>query len=230
MAPTETIKWIAVPNGYDSSGNLLLSVVIAPELSGGATGFLPDFPDFQDWPTTLTNASLDWFVSFTNSGGTATADVFLAFDGSKLSSPLWTTLFTSSVQYGPPDPVQDRFRSVGVASYPALQVSDFIQGQYQSYSPSHVPTLDTLKSVYGPISDVLVGVATQGAGGAAVNPHFQRLAEQRAAQSKGGTVPHANDFSAASPVDAFAAQAFYHLPGGGPPPPPGIETVDFHRA
>lgn len=226
--PTETVKWVAVPNGYDSSGNLLLSIVVAPELAGGSTGTLADFPDFQDWPSTLQNQSLSFFVNFQKDS--TAADVFVTIPTGKLNSTLWKTLFPSTLSYGPPDPIQDRFRSVAVASYPALQISDFVQGQYQSYSPSEVPTLNTLKSVYGPISDVLVGVAQGGAGGAAVNPHFQRLARERAAVSKGGTVPHANDFSAASHTDAFAAQAFYHLPGAAAPPPPGVETVDFHRA
>ena len=67
MAPTQTIKWTAVPNGLDSGGtNLQLSVLISPELSGGATGTLSDFSDWQDWPSTLAGSGLEWTVTFSS--------------------------------------------------------------------------------------------------------------------------------------------------------------------
>jgi hypothetical protein len=233
VAPTETIKWVAVPNGVDSSGNLLLSVMVAPELAGGATGTLADFPDFQDWPTALSSQAAKftnpWIITFTDGAGNflgGASAPFALFD-SKNASPLWKDLFSPSTEYGP-RPAQDPYRAIAVASYPAGHISDFLLGQYGNYKPDEVPTLQALNSVYGPISSVLVGVSSNSLG--ARNAHFDKLAAERAAKSQGGTVPAANNFVNASPVDAFAAHAYYHLPGLAPPPPPGIESVDFHRA
>ena len=223
MAPTQTIKWTAVPNGLDSGGtNLQLSVLISPELSGGATGTLSDFSDWQDWPSTLSTLAadgLEWLVTF---GSTFTQTIAVALDTSGLNSSLWTALFPTSVEYGPPEPIQDRFRNLAIASYPVQQVTGFLQNQYTQYSPSEVPTLDTLKSVYGPIADVLVGVTAQ--------DQMQKLANDRKARSKGGTIPHANDFSGASPAESFAAQAYYHLPPAGEQAVPVVPDIDFHKA
>jgi hypothetical protein len=223
VAPTQTIKWTAVPNGLDSSGNnLQLSVLISPELSGGATGTLADFSDWQDWPSTLSTLAgdgLEWLVTFTS---TFSQSIAVTLDTSGLNSALWTALFPTSVEYGPPEPIQDKFRNLAIASYPVQQVSGFLTDQYTQYAPDTVPTLDTLKSVYGPISDVLVGVTAQ--------EQMEKLAKDRQARSKGGTVPHANDFSGASPAESFAAQAYYHLPPAGTLPVPEVPDIDFHKA
>jgi hypothetical protein len=225
VAPTQTIKWTAVPNGIDSTGNFLqLSVLISPELAGGATGTLADFTDWQDWPGTLASlaaSQIEWLVTFA-SGGAQGQSIAVPLDTSGLNSNLWKLLFTSTVEYGPPEPIQDRFRAVAVASYPVQHVSGFLQDQYTQYKNDEVPTLETLKNVYGPISDVLVGRAAR--------DRMARLADERRANSKGGTVPHANDFSNASLADSFAAQAFYHMPAPGPPPAPQIPDIDFHKA
>lgn len=223
MAATQTIKWTAVPNGVDS-GNLRLSVLISPELAGGSSGTLADFPDWQDWPGTLASLSgVEWLVQFNRADGSDTQTLAVALDTSGLNSALWQQLFTSSVRYGPPAPIQDTFRALAIASYPVQHVTGFLQDQFTQYKNDEVPTVETLKSVYGPISDVLVGRAAQ--------ERFHKLAAERKVRSKGGTVPHANDFATATPADSFAAQAFYHLP---PPadqlPQPGVSDVDFHAA
>ena len=198
MAPTQTIKWTAVPNGLDSGGtNLQLSVLISPELSGGATGTLSDFSDWQDWPSTLAGSAWN---GPSRSPPRSSRRSTVPLDTSGLNSSLWAALFPTSVEYGPPEPIQDRYRNLAIASYPVQQVTGFLQNQYTQYSPNEVPTLDTLKSVYGPIADVLVGVTAQ--------DQMQKLANDRKARSKGGTVPHANDFSGASPAESFAAQAY----------------------
>jgi len=221
---TETIKFTAVPNGIAGDGNYKLSVMISPELAGGTTGTLADFADFQDWPGTL--AALNgafWSITLDESatgGGNQTVSVPL--DASGTNSDLWQILFPTSTEYGPPSPDQDLFRNIGVVSYPVSQVTGFLTGQYANYSPSEVPTLSTVKGVFGSISDVLVGVTSQ--------ERMDRLAAARRARSKGGTLPHANDFSGASMADAFAAQAYYHMPGIATPPPPGLGQIDFHKA
>ncbi len=72
---------------------------------------------------------------------------------------------------------------------------------------------------------MLVGVTAQ--------EQMKKLANDRKARSKGGTVPHANDFSSASPAESFAAQAYYHMPPAPAPQPttPGFsQLVDFHQA
>jgi hypothetical protein len=222
LAATQTIKWTAVPNGVES-GNLKLSVLLSPELAGGVSGTLADFPDWQDWPGTLAGLSgVEWLVQFSTGSGSSTQTLAVPLDTSGLNSALWKTLFPSSVVYGPPEPIQDKFRALAVASYPVQHVSGFLQNQYTQYKNDEVPTLETLKSVYGPISTVLVGRTAQ--------ERFKKLAADRRANSKGGTVPHANDFATATPAESFAAQAFYHLPAPGPPPQPQIPSIDFHRA
>ncbi|HEY2771442.1 MAG TPA: hypothetical protein VGI87_12775 [Solirubrobacteraceae bacterium] len=224
MAQTQTIKWTAVPNGYDSSGsNLKLSVLISPELAGGSSGTLADFPDWQDWPGTLTGLDgAEWEVQFNRADGSSTQTIPVALDTSGLNSALWKALFTASVRYAAPTPAQNNFRALAIASYPVQHVTGFLQNQFTQYKNDEVPTLATLKSVYGPISDVLVGRTAQ--------ERFEKLAADRRANSKGGTVPHANNFAAATPAESFAAQAFYHMPAPGPPPTPELEEVDFHRA
>ena len=59
---------------------------------------------------------------------------------------------------------------------------------------------------------------------------MQKLANDRKARSKGGTIPHANDFSGASPAESFAAQAYYHLPPAGEQAVPVVPDIDFHKA
>jgi hypothetical protein len=226
LAATEQIKWTAVPNGSDGT-SFSLSIMVSPELNGGTSGTLTDFPDFANWPNFLLGLSNPgWEVTFTNASGSFRFRIPVAFTpssgGIALNPTLWDDLF-SGVSYGPPEPVQDRYRNIAIASYPAGHITGFLQGQYSQYDPTKVPTLGDVQSTYGAISDVLVGVAAQ--------QRMSRLAAERAANSNGGKRPHANNFSNASMADAFAAQAFYHLPAAGELPSPGFEgPIDFHKA
>src|ERR1700722_9717738 len=103
MTAAETIKWIAVPNGIDQNGGnpqLLLSAFAGPELEGGATGTLADFPDFQNWPATVSSARLSFLLTFIY-GNNSTVTYDVPIPTGALNPTLWTNLFSAGTAYAP---------------------------------------------------------------------------------------------------------------------------------
>jgi hypothetical protein len=240
---TEVISMIAVPRAVDtSSETFYMSVFLAPQLSGGPTGTLADSPDFQNWPDTLAGyAAADsdyqgayWDVLLTDSNGKTLYEHQVDLDASGAHAALWGSVFpptTSYVDSGSDQQASraaqqsssgDDFSAIPIISYPVKQISDFVTGQYQHYSPTEVPDLQTVASVYAPVTAGLVGLSGQ--------EHQDALARERQARSRGNTVPHANDFTDASTSAAWAARDVYAQTSDANPPPPGVGTVDFHAA
>ena len=224
LSPTETIVWTVLPNGYDSTGDSLqLSVLITPNLAAGTTGTgtLADFSSWQDWPSNV-SAFGSLLVEIGNQDRSLTVTYNATIPTGPLNSAMWTTLFPTTTVYQARDSLELELANFPVISFPAAQINDFVTGQYASYEPDQVPTLDTLASVYGAITPGLVGVVQQ--------ERFRRLAAERMAPGRGGKAKLANDLAAMNTPDAFAAQAYYHLAGLGPQPAGAIPPLDFHKA
>ena len=240
----EQIMWTAVPNGVgvlNGVSSLRLSVFVAPTLSGGATGTLEDFPDFQDWPSTITGqqrGAPNFAVTFTDKSGTELGRVTVSIPAGSLNSQLWQELFNppgtsppgSTVQYSARDAAEP-YTTVPIVSYPTSTVASFLKTTYATLaktSPSDYPSLQTLVTSYGRMAYVgLDGIDR-------LNSVYQQLSGGRKSS------PFANNWSGVSTANAFAALRFYHLPpkrfnpGYAPFTRPSIADlisyVDFHRA
>ena len=231
---------------------LYLSVVLSPELSGGGGTLAgTDFENWPDTLMSYTQNTRDdhyypasWDVVVSDGGGSTLFEEKVGLDPSGTNAALWRSLFPRTTSYGQPDPaesnslakaqtpslekaqtaslVDDRFRAIPIISYPATQIMDFVTGQYQHYSPTEVPTFETISAVYAPVTAGLIGVVGQ--------ETVQAQARARQARSLGGTVAHADDFTGATTSDAFAAFSAYQKASSAPPAPPGVSAIDFHAA
>jgi len=231
----EQILWTAVPNGF-SNGNLQLSVHVSPQLSGGATGTLTDFTDFQSWPSvigpsTSQSAAAAWgnvHVVFTDKPGTVLKAITVPIASNVLRNDLWQALFLPAVQYSARD-AGEPYDTVPIVSYPADQVAGFLQQTYTNLavtSPSAYPMMQPLLGVY----EELGYVGAQGI--AELNALWGDLSNERLgiAVTHGGPVPYANDWTGATPQTALAALRFYHMAAQGAPAAATLPAVDFHRA
>ena len=172
--------------------------------------------------TVLVSAFGSLLVEIGNQDRSLTVTYNATIPTGPLNSAMWTTLFPTTTVYQARDSLELELANFPVISFPAAQINDFVTGQYASYEPDQVPTLDTLASVYGAITPGLVGVVQQ--------ERFRRLAAERMAPGRGGKAKLANDLAAMNTPDAFAAQAYYHLAGLGPQPAGAIPPLDFHKA
>src|SRR5689334_14758389 len=125
MAISQTIQWVALPNGSTGEGaerKLRLSVFVSPRLRADAgRDVLSSFPDFQNWPTTV--APLAFQVEVEN-GPTVPASI-----ASPAPDPyLWTALFA------PGTPVQsfsfDDFADRPLVTYSVREVLDYLKRRY----------------------------------------------------------------------------------------------------
>jgi hypothetical protein len=234
----EMIMWTAVPNGISISQNggaqLDISVHVAPTLSGGATGTLSDFSDFQNWPTVIGQEG-HFHVEFTNGAKASLGAAIVPIDQTVLNNSLWTALFSppAGIEYSARD-AGEPYTKVPVVSYPASLVAGFLQSTYTNLtvnSPKSYPSLGSLLQLYGDLAyvnrddiDVLQRM-------------WSDLSQQRLSPpvTTGAGLPrYANDFTGADPATALAALRFYHMAAG-----PGLThslptvtlpVVDFHRA
>jgi hypothetical protein len=238
----EQIIFTAVPNGIATVGetvSALISVHVAPTLSGGATGKLTDFSDFQDWPSIISGDAPNIRVTFENSVGGELADPYTAaIDTAALNSALWLELFSpaSGIQYTARDGAEADFTTTPVVSYPADQVASFLQSTYTNLavnSPTAYPSLPTLQGIYSNGDNRLGFVGERGL--ILLNGLWSRLSADRLDMNQaGGPAPYANDWTGASSETALAALRFYHMAAGPGLTHPALTvsppTVDFHRA
>jgi hypothetical protein len=126
---TENIMWTALPNGFTAAGDgSRLSVLVSPRLiTNAAVGTLTEFPDFLDWPATV--SGLTFMVEF-QGGPTVPASPVTEPGNPALDSAAWTALFDSTF------PVRsyafdDRF-GVPVRSFPTKKVLSFLTNAYQT--------------------------------------------------------------------------------------------------
>lgn len=241
MSAIEGFKVIVVPNGQNGDGGFQASILLFPELSGGATGTLADFPDLVDWPTTLKGSNVGFVITLTPPAkkGTTVAPIAItqplanADQSFPLNSGLWTALFSAQTPYQARSAPSSVSGSTGtgagatdftlhppldapVVSFPVSTITDFITGQYDTLPLDRKPTYADVQAVYGPVAAGLIGEAGQ--------QTIARQAEQRRALANGKPAL-ANDFSDATPAEALAAQQYYLTP---PKPirPTPIPTAD----
>ena len=155
----QNIMWTALPNGLSAAGDhLKLSVLVSPRLitNSGGSGTLAEFPDFIDWPTTV--SKLHFRVEF--QGGPAlpaehlTEPAFPALD-----SAAWKALFPGS---SPVETFNFEDKSpLFVRSYPTKNILGFVEQQYGAFAVAaadHKPTLSELGfDVRGPRGPGLIG-------------------------------------------------------------------------
>jgi hypothetical protein len=229
----EKIMWTAVPNGITSVNSvtfLQISVHVAPELSGGATGTLTDFAHFQNWPQTLLGSGQQIHLEFSDGGSTTTRTVQVAIDTTALNPNLWQALFSpaGSIEYAPRDSAEP-YTTTPVVSYPSGQVASFLQSTYTNLatsSPTAYPPTQMLGGIYGTL-----GYGNQD-GLSLLRRLWSDLSQQRLRPpvTHAGAPPYANDWAGADAATAFAALRFYHMAPQGTPVKPTLPVVDFHRA
>jgi hypothetical protein len=145
---TQNIMWTALPNGFTPAGDKIkLSVLVSPRLitSPGPTGTLAQFPDFLDWPKTV--SGLSFKVEF-QGGPMVAASPAVEPGFPALDSVAWTALFNHEKN---PAPVQsyafDDRSDLPVRSFPTKKVLSFLKNLYQQTAvqfPSVKPTISQL--------------------------------------------------------------------------------------
>lgn len=224
---TESIRFVVCPDGTDGSGNFQLSVYLGVILSGGLLGTLADFPDFLNWPNTLTANSLELQLTFEVSGSPAYV-TYVQIDASVLNADLWTNLFPSSTTYVEQTPANQPQATRPVNSFPIKPINDFFtSGPYQQLPTTKPPAYEDITAVFGDIHPSVVGVSA----GESFPEIQARQARERLAPAADGTIPYANNFTDATHPEALAALSSYFKPVA-PATPPGVtpNPLDFHGA
>lgn len=237
---SQQIIWTSLPNGVitkvvgdpmddqpDQTRTFLrLSVFVAPRLrtDDGSDSFVRSFPDFHDWPLTLSQYAFK--VHF------KTTDPFPVAPVQQMDSGVWKSLFplatkvTSHVFNGHENSV--------VHSTPASALESYILGKYGAQltsSPTEYPDLTTIASAL----DLLM-VADEGER-EVLKGNLQDARTPPAGWTSGGAIPPnayvepqeqlvlAGDFLG---KDGFAVGK-NDPPPFDPPPEPEDPDLDFHR-
>lgn len=119
--PSQTLVFIAIPNGIQS-GKLQLSIYLTPRLNAGAT--LAQFKDFLDWPELIQASGL----SFVLTSGSQTATV--TADRSVLRPDLWQNIFTPTT-YVAPYQISGLTNRL-IVSYPVRDCLTYLKYLYQT--------------------------------------------------------------------------------------------------
>lgn len=100
----QSFLWTALPNGYGAEGTALrLSVMLSPRLDplAGLQTLSAFFPDWEDWPQTLSQATFDISYGGTTVSVAANATSGLHHVDSRLGvadSAVWKALFTGALR------------------------------------------------------------------------------------------------------------------------------------
>jgi hypothetical protein len=232
----ERVLWTALPNHFDTSGRLRISVHVAPRLvnhDGSTTpGKLDQCPAFVNWPARL--ATLSFKVEF--DGGVTAQGV----PESETDSVLWTRLF-------PPDtPLQPFvFQDHAKRNLHVFPVKDVHQFLRQAYGAAGAEGTDhpSIDDFFGPLTHFTplehLAALSQDS-----QTYHEELARARRPKHGNGKVVHENVASAGLPPAQqavqntfFEAYRFYHRPGSQNPdlpadyvePSPKVPTLDFHQ-
>ena len=119
---TQSLVFVALPNGRSASGALRASIYLSPRLDAAPT--LADFPDFLDWPDLVQRRGLSF--ELTCAGSTTT----IAAPRPQLRPDLWREIFkpkTHVAAYPTPD-----FDQRLLVSYPVRTAMEFVQWAYQT--------------------------------------------------------------------------------------------------
>ena len=151
MTASQLLVWTALPNGMDDGRDqvLDLSVFLAPQLTatvpmGDAFAPLSLFPDFSDWPSTISSAPegpITFTVTFDGPGGVLTVpatDVTPAIRPGVDAGAAWRAIFDPDTTQVEPFVFQD-YSLRPVHSFPVNQIAAFvgsIYGTIGSISPT----------------------------------------------------------------------------------------------
>ena len=110
-----------LPNGTAADNTLRISVLLTPQLSGGAT--LAAFPDMLNWPQLLQSHGLGFQLACGTRKQTVAAPI------ASLRPDLWQAVFAPSTYVAPVTPTDYGQRLI--VSYPVRTTHDFVQQAYQ---------------------------------------------------------------------------------------------------
>ena len=254
-ALSETLLWIAIPNGITTEADgkpvLRLSLFVSPRLRGAQT--LKDFQDFLDWPTAMAPDQVQFELEI-DSGEVIPA---------RISSPppdpaLWQALFSEQTPVA--DPSFDDYSGRPLVSFPVQQVLGYLKRAYSQIaanSPEDLPrnsggpgaadTQVSLDRVFRDLVDLQTFLAGQ-----ADEPGFlsrtildsMEQARQVARKGDAGGAliqpPGINGYASNSPQDNFyRSMLFHYRPADSKPvdlPASAAETrqqytqqIDFHQ-
>ncbi len=119
---SQTLVFVALPNGMAAQNKLSLSLYLTPRLNDGAT--LSQFNDFLNWPGLVQKSGL----SFVLACGSQTATVVA--DRSRLRPDLWQNIFTPQTYVSPFE--TSSFTNRLIVSYPARDCLSYLKYLYQT--------------------------------------------------------------------------------------------------
>jgi hypothetical protein len=120
--PSQSLVFIAIPNGITAKNQLSLSLYLTPRLSDGAT--LAQFKDFLNWPGLIQKSGL----SFVLACGAKTATV--AADRAPLRPDIWQSIFTPQTYVAPFETAS--FTNRLIVSYPVRDCLTYLKFLYQT--------------------------------------------------------------------------------------------------
>jgi hypothetical protein len=136
MTVDQRIQWIPLPAGHES-GNLRISVFVAPRLRTDEGETLALFPDFLDWPSVIRRA--DFSVQLPDGSSVPMHPL-----GDPPDSALWMALFGQDTPLAPF--VFDDFADRPFVTY---SVGDVVAGLRNIYATAVAAAPDDLPSLHG---------------------------------------------------------------------------------
>ncbi|MGO8701999.1 MAG: hypothetical protein ACLQVY_30315 [Limisphaerales bacterium] len=126
MSASQTLIFVALPNGTAGSGNLKLSIYLTPRLEGGATQTLADFPDFLNWPQSIQAKGLKFQIACGSKTSTVSATAAV------LRPDICQAIFTRETYVEPY--AFPGFSGRLIVSYPVRQIHDTVKSIYQYFN------------------------------------------------------------------------------------------------
>lgn len=237
--PTQSLIFVAIPNGVTPGKTLRLSVHLSPRLRDGAT--LDQFPDMLKWASLLQKSGLTFELSC---GGTS---VKVPIARAVLRPDVWQAIFTPKTYVDPPKFPDYNKRLI--VSYPVRDSLAFVKGAYQAVATNTLPNGEGQRGLFTLLEPLIFRKGSE-------STLDQAMAEMRvslynaqhppptvvinAVPGRGMAAPAgvgARTAPAVAPREAITRFALYHNmpPPTTPPPLPSSEadfakTLDFHRA
>ncbi len=146
----QTLNWTALPNGFDASGDLRISAIVAPRLEPDADQVLKPFRDFVDWPAMVRAArfTLHYGAQSVVIPGSQTSGASRVDNSVDLpDSPTWAVLFSEST---PVSGFQFKdLTGVSVLSYDTVGVNALAQTLYTSLAHAASDGLPKITQILG---------------------------------------------------------------------------------
>lgn len=134
MTTTQTIQWIALPNGFDADGQLRLSVFLAPRLRTDEGITLDLFPDFLDWAARMQPDAISFEIEVEGEPAVPTSIVSPAPDAA-----LWASLFNAQTPVKPFD--FNDYADRPLVSFPVSRTLDFMKKAYVDLAKNTIDDL-----------------------------------------------------------------------------------------